>query len=168
MWFLNLIFLKLKGVKIHYSAKVSPKARILVRSGSVTIGKRTYIHDYVLVDTFDGEIVIGENVSINPFSILYGHGSLTIGSNTRIATSCVIVASNHNYLDMSVLVKDQGVSKQGIKISDDVWLGAHVVVLDGINIEIGSIIGASSVVTKSTIPYGVYVGNPAKYLRSRQ
>jgi len=43
-----------------------------------------------------------------------------------------------------------------------------VIVLDGVNIANGSVIGAGSVVTKSTEPYGVYVGNPARKMKQRE
>jgi acetyltransferase-like isoleucine patch superfamily enzyme len=42
-----------------------------------------------------------------------------------------------------------------------------VIVLDGVNIGDGSVIGAGAVVTKSTEPYGVYVGNPARKVKQR-
>ena len=53
------------------------------------------------------------------------------------------------------------------KIGNDVWTGANVVVLKGVNIGDGAVIGASSVVTKDVPPYAIVVGNPAKIIRYR-
>ena len=47
------------------------------------------------------------------------------------------------------------------------WLGAGVKVLDGVKISFGSVVGANAVVTKSTERNGVYVGIPAKKIKSR-
>lgn len=43
--------------------------------------------------------------------------------------------------------------------------GAGCVILPGITIGEGSMIGAGSVVTKSTEPWGIYVGSPAKLVK---
>ena len=59
-------------------------------------------------------------------------------------------------------------SKGGVEIEDDVWLGAHVVVLDGVKIGRGSVIGACSLVTKDVPPYSIAYGVPAKLHGSRK
>jgi acetyltransferase-like isoleucine patch superfamily enzyme len=56
---------------------------------------------------------------------------------------------------------------KGIVIEDDVWIGAGARILDGVTIARGSVIGAGSVVTKSTQPYSIVVGVPAKIVSSR-
>jgi acetyltransferase-like isoleucine patch superfamily enzyme len=53
------------------------------------------------------------------------------------------------------------------KIGNDVWTGANVVILKGVNIGDGAVVGASSVVTKDIPPYAIVVGNPAIVLRYR-
>jgi len=52
-------------------------------------------------------------------------------------------------------------------VGNDVWIGAKVVIRDGINIGSGAFIGAGAVVVKDVVPYGVYVGVPAKLMRLR-
>ena len=52
-------------------------------------------------------------------------------------------------------------------IGSDVWIGDNSVILCGVDIAHGCVIGAGSIVTKSTEPYGVYVGNPARLLKKR-
>lgn len=58
-------------------------------------------------------------------------------------------------------------SAEDIKIGHDVWIGERVTCLPGVEIATGSVIGAGSIVTKSTQPYGIYAGNPAKFIRPR-
>lgn len=52
-------------------------------------------------------------------------------------------------------------------LEPDVWVGANCVVKSGLQLATGSIIGAGSILTKSTEPYGIYVGNPAVLLKFR-
>lgn len=54
-----------------------------------------------------------------------------------------------------------------ISIGNDVWIGANVIVMDGINIGDGAIIAAGSVVTKDVPPYAISGGVPAKIIRYR-
>ena len=100
-------------------------------------------------------------------SVIYGQGGVVIGNNVRIAAHTVIVPSNHIFTDTTIPIYLQGLSKKGIVIKDDVWLGAGVKVLDGVTIETGCVIGANSVVTKSTDSYGIYIGVPARLLKKR-
>lgn len=136
--------------------------------GSINIGKNCELRNGSRILTYGGNITIGNNCSINPFTILYGQGNLVIGDNVRIAAHCIIIPSNHIFSDPDAPIAFQGLSKEGIIIHDDVWIGCGVRILDGVKIAKGCVIGAGSVVTKSTIPYGVYVGTPAKLIKKRK
>lgn len=58
--------------------------------------------------------------------------------------------------------------KTPLKIEDDVWIGAKVIVLPGCkHIGKGIVIGAGSVVTKDIPDYAIIGGNPAKIIRYR-
>lgn len=54
-----------------------------------------------------------------------------------------------------------------VVIGNDVWIGAHTVILPGVNIGNGAIIGAGAVVTKDVPPYAIVGGVPAKIIRYR-
>lgn len=54
-----------------------------------------------------------------------------------------------------------------IEIGNDVWIGAHAIVLDGVNINDGAIVGAGAVVTKNVPAFSVVGGIPAKVIRYR-
>lgn len=55
----------------------------------------------------------------------------------------------------------------GGHIGNDVWIGANVTVLSGINIGDGAVIAAGSIVTKDVNPYTIVAGNPAKEIKKR-
>ena len=54
-----------------------------------------------------------------------------------------------------------------IEIGSDVWIGANVIIIDGVKIGDGSIIAANSVVTKDVPPYAIVAGSPAKIVKYR-
>jgi len=55
----------------------------------------------------------------------------------------------------------------GIKIEDDVWIGANCTILKGVTIGRGSVVAAGSVVTQSVPPFRIVAGVPARMLRER-
>jgi acetyltransferase-like isoleucine patch superfamily enzyme len=79
----------------------------------------------------------------------------------------VIAPSNHVFSDRHKRIHEQGESRQGIVIEDDVWIGAGARILDGVVIREGTVVGAGAVVTKSTEPYAVVVGVPARKISTR-
>ena len=58
-------------------------------------------------------------------------------------------------------------SSKRTTVGSDVWIGDSAIIKKGIELATGTIIGAGSVVTKSTDPYSIVVGNPAKPIRQR-
>ena len=59
------------------------------------------------------------------------------------------------------------VSKGGVTIGNDVWVGAGAIIMSGIHIGDGSIIAAGAVVTKDVKPYSIIAGNPGKLIKKR-
>jgi acetyltransferase-like isoleucine patch superfamily enzyme len=171
---------------VHPSARISYPLRLKVGRGAklgrcvinihrnanpdktyaVEIGALTIIHDSTIIATHGGYVNIGKNVSLHPFSVIYGHGGVEIGEGARIATSTVIVASSHGIDDPEMSIS-QSWSGEGIVIGEDVWIGAGVRILDGTRIGNRCVIGAGAVVTKSIPEASVAVGVPAKVLKQR-
>ena len=70
-----------------------------------------------------------------------------------------IYTQNHDFKRTDITMDKQGWSaEKPVVIEDDVWIGSRVTILPGVTIGEGSIIGASSVVTKSCPPYSIVVG----------
>lgn len=176
------------GVHSGYNVYISPMARIryggnivlernvvierhaeLIADGSgrIYVKEDTYIHPYSIIKCFGGNVVIGDNCTINRFCTIYGHGGVEIGSNVRIAPYVSIIAMDHIYENPDIPIWRQGIKAAGIIIEDDVWIGAHAIILDGVRIKRGSVIGAGAVVKKDVSAYSVVGGVPAKLLKKR-
>lgn len=54
-----------------------------------------------------------------------------------------------------------------VEIGNDVWIGANVIILPGVNIGDGAILAAGTVVTKDVPPYAMVGGVPAHIIRYR-
>ena len=99
---------------------------------------------------------------MQPDAVLDGHGGLLIGEGVRIATHAVSIPANDVFDDTDAPIRVQGETRVGIRIEDDVWIGANAVVLDGCVVGKGSVVAAGAVVTGDVAPYSVVGGIPAR------
>ncbi|MDR1954332.1 MAG: sugar O-acetyltransferase [Candidatus Methanoplasma sp.] len=108
-------------------------------------------------------IKLGKNVLINYDCILLDTGEISIGDNVLIGPGTKIVTAKHPL--NAEKRRDWSVSCDPIRIEEDVWMGAGVIVLPGVTIGARSVVGAGSVVTKDVPPDTIVAGNPARILR---
>ena len=47
-------------------------------------------------------------------------------------------------------------------------IGAGAIILPGVDVAEGCSVGAMALLTKSTLPWGIYIGNPARRLKERK
>lgn len=112
-------------------------------------------------------ISIGDNSGIGEDSILGQDDEIRIGNNVLIGPRLMIFTQNHNFSDRTKLIREQGATRKPVKIEDDVWIGARVIILPGVILGRGSVVAAGAVVTKSCPPYSVIGGVPAKIIGNR-
>lgn len=102
---------------------------------------------------------------------------LEIGNYCSIAEGVkFILGGEHRYNTLStypfrrIVIDNSYVetfSKGPIVVEDDVWIGTNSLILSGVKLSKGTVVAAGSVVTKSTEPYSIVGGNPAKLIRKR-
>ncbi len=111
-------------------------------------------------------ITIGNNVTLNELCYISGFGGVTIGNGVRIGNRTTILTSDHICNDENTPIYKQGIkTKGGVIISDDCFIGAGVIIMDGVKIGSHSVIGAGSVVTHDVPSNCVVAGNPARLIK---
>lgn len=112
-------------------------------------------------------IHIGDRVGIGEYAYLGGAGGLTIGNDTIVGQYFSCHAENHRYSASDILIREQGVTREGIVIGSNCWIGSKVTVLDGAVIGNGCVVAAGAVVTGIFPDNCVIGGVPARILKSR-
>ncbi len=158
-WFVNPFYHKKgKGACIRRRTRLD-----VVPWNQFELGVDSTIEDFSAINNGVGPVIIGDRTKIGLSNTIIG--PVTIGNDIRLAQNITLSGLNHNYQDINIPIHQQGVSTAPIRIEDNTWIGANVVVLAGITVGKHSIVAAGSVVTKDVPPYSVAVGNPARIVK---
>ena len=110
---------------------------------------------------------LGERAGVSEGCYIGAKGRVDIGRDTIIGPGCRLVAEDHVFELADKTVRSQGVTRRGITVGSDCWLGADVTVLDGVTIADGCVVGAGSIVTRSIPQLSVAYGVPARVQHKR-
>lgn len=153
--------IKLHGCRYYIGKNV--KVRIS-KGREVDLGTKTWIENGTYISA-GGNIKIGYNNYFNTNCKLVAMAGITIGDNNLFGPNVVIVDHNHNFSEEGKLICEQGFRKHKIDIGSDIWIGSNSVICSGVSICDHVVIGANSVVFRNIMESGVYVGNPARFLK---
>ena len=117
--------------------------------GRITLAARCRLERGVVLHAYGGHITVSPSCFIGPYTVIYGHGGVSIGERSLIASHCRIVSSNHTIPPMGTDIQSQPDVLLPVVIGRDVWLGAGVTVLGGVTIGDGCVVGAGAVITRS-------------------
>jgi len=161
-----------EAAKIHVGAKCEIESGVVLRANSVAepaivLGDAVSIKEYTLVNANRGSVTIGDRSWIGPHCVLYGNGNVSIGSDVLIAAQTCINTVSHGTTQTDCAMNLQPIHTDPVIIQDDVWIGLHCTILQGVTIGRGSVIGAGAVVTRDIPPWSIAVGVPARVVASR-
>lgn len=106
--------------------------------------------------TFTGSADVGEMV------VLRAGGRIAIGDRVLIAAGAAVVSTGHPLQ----LPRWNVTEEAPIAIGDDVWIGAHAVILPGVSIGEGAVVAAGAVVADDVPPFTIVAGVPARIVKT--
>lgn len=139
----------------------------------IALGNNVRIDDFCVLSAGVGGISIGQHVHIAVYSSLIGAGKIMISDFCNISSRVSIYSSSDDHLGVTMTNPTVPSQYTGVKHAD-VFLGKHVlvfsgsVILPGVTLEDGVVIGALSLISKSCQAFGIYGGNPAKWIKERK
>ena len=135
----------------------------------ITLGDMITIGRFTSIVCKDADIVIGSHVNIgtNVKVIAANKGKIEIGNSIDIGSGCHFSGGSYNYSDADLLPSSRRIETKGIHVEDLAWIGAGVIILDGVTIGTKSIVGAGAVVTADIPAHSIAAGVPAEVKKSR-
>ena len=151
----NVEFRRNVEIRVHGKAKVFIEDNVRLDRGIRVLAANNAV------------ITIGAGTRIGLYSVLNGGDSIAIGKKVLISGFVYLQTSMHGFAERGVGIQEQGFDHAMIRLSDDVWLGTHVVVMPGVVLGKGVVVGSNAVVTKSFDNYNIIAGVPAKSIKER-
>lgn len=133
----------------------------ILRLFGAKIGKHVHIYSSTVI-WFPWNLEIGDWSAIGEETLIYNLGKVTIGEKATVSHRVHVCAGTHDYTDPALpLLRPE------IRIGNQTWICANTFIGPDIEIGEGAVIGAGTVMVKDAEPWGVYAGNPAKYIKKR-
>jgi acetyltransferase-like isoleucine patch superfamily enzyme len=118
-------------------------------------GTSIYHNSYVF-----GDVKVGSNTWIGPFTVLEGAGGLTIGSNCSISSGVQIFT--HDSVQWAVSGGKAEYERAPVTIGDCCYVGSQTVIAKGVTIGDHCVVGACSFVNRDLPPYTIASGAPCR------
>lgn len=151
------------GFRVRLSSTVLGHRNISIGRRFASLGQLyLYAHD-------GGSLEIGDDCTVNT-NVQFGAaaGKIALGDHVMIAANVVLRATNHGMRRNGVPMDEQPQVRGEIHIGNDVWIGSNAVITADVRIADGTVVGAGAVVTRSTEPYSIVAGVPARKIGERK
>lgn len=155
---------------IGENVKISDKASIY-NPETIKLGDHSRIDDFCVVS---GHVTIGKYVHIAPFCLVAGgENGVTMADFSGLAYGVQVFSQSDDYsgrtlTNPTVSSEFKNERKAEVRIGRHVIIGAGSMVFPGVDLAEGCSIGAMTLVNKSTQPWGIYAGNPARRIKDRK
>jgi putative colanic acid biosynthesis acetyltransferase WcaF len=105
---------------------------------------------------------VGDNCWLGERAWIDNMEDVTLGSNVVVSQGAYLCTGNHDWSDPVMPL-----APRPIEVEDGAWVGAFARVAPGTTIAAGSVVALGGVVFSDTEPWGIYRGNPAERVGTR-
>ena len=148
---------------------------ILHNPRNISIGNNVRIDSQcILIAGKDTRIKIGNDVHISVGCYYYGNsGNITLEDSVCTAPRCTLYTGNDDYTDGYITnymapKEYKKVTTGDILIKKYSIVGCYTAILPNVTLEHATSVGAHSLVKKSTEPFDLVAGAPAKFIKKRK
>lgn len=156
LWYMTKVFFFLSAFPFSSGFKC-----YLLRVFGAKIGNGVIIKPRVNIH-FPWKLVIENHVWIGEEVFILNFEPIKIGNQVCISQRAFLCGGNHDYTNPSMPYRNGPIT-----LEEGCWVGANVFVSPNVTIGMDSVITASSVVTQSLAPNGIYRGNPVQFIKNR-
>lgn len=147
------------------------------RLDRIKIGKHSWIGSYSILgcwgsfgnQSFNPSLVIGDNCRIGEYSHITTCNEIIIGNGLLTGRFVLITDNSHGGLSVEEglipPIERQLMTKGGIYIGNNVWIGDKSTILSGVHIGDNVIVASNSVVTRDVPSNCLVAGSPAKIIK---
>lgn len=134
--------------------------RLLARHVFASCGRNFKAFTHVRV-SFGYNLNVGDGVVVHRHVLLDDRGGIDIGDGSSVSDFANVYSHSHNIVDGRIVYLPKTVIGRGVRIT------YHATVLAGTTVADDSMVGAGSMLTRSTEPHWVYVGVPARKVKEK-
>jgi acetyltransferase-like isoleucine patch superfamily enzyme len=134
--------------------------RILARHVFGSCGENFKAFTHVRV-SYGYNLQVGNDVVIHRHVLLDDRGGIEIGDGASVSDFANVYSHSHNIVDGRIVYTPRTVIGRGARIT------YHATILAGTHVADDSMVGAGSMLTKSTEPHWIYVGVPARRVKEK-
>lgn len=155
LWLLKMVYFS--KIKFHLNESISISTRIRVSGqGKIILGKQISTRRNVEFNSNQGGIInIGNHTFFNNNCILASHEKIEIGEDCSFGPNVVVYDHDHDF-KIHGGKKLEKYKTSPIKIGNNVWIGANVIILRGVTIGDNSVIAAGTIVREDVRKNVIY------------
>lgn len=144
---------------------VGSGVRIVLFGGSIELGARTRIRDWVMLKS-SGRMVVGRQGILQNGSMVHCASDVAIGERVTFGERVTVLDSDHIADGSDTYTQEQPLAIDPVTLGSNTWIGANSVILRGVQLGRNAVVAAGSVVRGGEYPPGWLVaGAPAKALK---
>ncbi len=155
--------------RISQLSRIFPTARI-AENIELQLAESSFIGDFTLITV--PQLILGKGAQVNSGTRIVGRKPVQIGKDTTISYGCTLITSSDStealYMNDAAPLSKRILREGPIGIGDKCFIGAHSVIMPGVQLVEGSVVRAFSYVNTSLfLPHSVYGGQPARHVKDR-